>query len=91
MSCATCSLPMTSQMPSQHSSRKAISALRSMMVTSGMQLTCWLSGGASVEPSGLFCLYTKSPSARLTARSPLTRFMDTLPPAASMRRFSSSL
>ena len=54
--------------------------------TSGKAVTAWRSA-ATVSQR----LYTKSPRARETARSPLTRLNLTCDPAASIRAFSSGL
>lgn len=81
---ASSSLVITSHMPSQARTIKAICSSglfeREKYVISGSgETNCW--SGRRLE---LF-LYSKSPSARETASEPFTRWMRTVPPASWIR------
>mmetsp|Transcript_43400 Transcript_43400/g.143586 ORF Transcript_43400/g.143586 Transcript_43400/m.143586 type:complete len:234 (+) Transcript_43400:787-1488(+) len=83
----TCCEVITSQMPSHASTtNSSLSESRASTMTSGNAVTA-----CAFRSTVSHRLYTKSPSARETARSPLTRLNLTVPPAASIRAFSSGL
>mmetsp|Transcript_34189 Transcript_34189/g.80111 ORF Transcript_34189/g.80111 Transcript_34189/m.80111 type:complete len:292 (+) Transcript_34189:753-1628(+) len=78
---------ITSQMPSHaNTMNSSSSGTRGCTITSGKAVTA-----CSLAPTVSQRLYTKSPSARETARSPFTRLNLTVEPAFSMRSFSPGL
>mmetsp|Transcript_59313 Transcript_59313/g.142321 ORF Transcript_59313/g.142321 Transcript_59313/m.142321 type:complete len:239 (+) Transcript_59313:339-1055(+) len=79
----TCCDDITSQMPSHAKMTNSSAAVRSKALISGKAVTACRSAGCVSHR-----LYTKSPTARATARSPFTRPNLTSPPAARMRSFS---
>lgn len=72
-----------SQIPSQANTMNLVSGASLCMRTSGTHVIIY-----SSTLSFLFCLYSRSPMARERARTPLTLFSSTKPPAFSILAFS---